>query len=1263
MSLKSLQKQTRKFAIILMLVLVSFGFFPFSSNSVNAAGTCDLTQLQASNPRGDSDIAKFAFSPPNNQILFNTKQKFQVGIKVQFSNPEVGQACQNANLKFDFVVSIPMLSLNKRVSTPMVPVNYENGNYGLTAKLPPMTLGDLGLQGLPQPDKTTGLSPEVSFKLLITDPANSQNTYQITNSDKNTKLSYTLSEQGEPASFVELDDETGVAGQYTISDMNTTNSLQSFIVTIKPNSEGKGLRSKYRVLSTDSELAFGAKDASGNPAGPDPVYAIWGVRDFNIRKGDYFTLPANSDGWFAYDTTPQYQGIFASISQSDAVKSDQQCDPKLASKGCQGALFITGTNGDKGKESSLLENLNPDGTSAFNPTLFKAGWANKISSQTVAEGAPVATVKYRIVPVVLGANNPVSFAGALGAWLSQPGVLLLLGTTKAEFTVEVYDKMEDITKACQADLKSAGKSAEEIKKCDDTIFAKYGFADPISVTTGTSQQGEDSALDSFYKFLIMIIAYLVVLITGLLYLIFSTIFLPILNALVKVHPYQDAFVNLIYPGWLILRNLANIAFIIGLLYVGLSILFQRSKSAIAKGFIIRLILMALLINFSLVIGQGVVAIADTVQSQFMPDDSQAVNTLAYKLMGQPIHDFKDATLTDENGKIATGLSVTDLIKPIVILALAQITVIVFLVMIILFFIRLVGIMMLYMLSPVAYIGYVFEEFSASTWKRWWNEFLKYAFMGPILVFFINIAAMFATTTSSQYGTLIGLDGSLSSTLVGNALTLVTHFIVIAVLLIGFKIALSASAGSSKKIVDKVAGYADKANKSILRNPFGFAKPAVNYGSDKLAETFKKRGHTGLANFITAAGNPKQTGKAWVDAQITQPKKDREDARAKRIAGLVGTKEKGTAMSKYSKISSEKGYKDEDTATLRDVLKKNLKEHNSEGAGAAMHELARRGKMEEILEGATDAGLNGGKKYDRDADGMIKALGDIQKQTGLSDKDAVAFGRFFDEKARAEKGQSHYAGVTTRVDGETKLRSLDVETEELALEAKNLYIENQVKARLKSSIADDLKNTSIDAMVKEVEVDGEKVKKFTDSQIAYMVSIGDNISDPKVREKFRQGPVEKLQTMVRVYNNGGSQELEEALTTRYGREDAQKYLRNFNNLFNGELPETTSNSTKKKNPIGFIRPEQKNDGKASSGSSRNGGSIDDITATSSGSTSSSTGSSNSSSSINTDASAEANSTIRRPEVRINPSETPHSQPMPGQDPTYNPNSNPDRYNIS
>lgn len=250
-----------------------------------------------------------------------------------------------------------------------------------------------------------------------------------------------------------------------------------------------------------------------------------------------------------------------------------------------------------------------------------------------------------------------------------------------------------------------------------------------------------------------IVSTIISLATTLIYWLFAYVIAPLIEAMLNIHPYQDKFVQVIYPGWLILRNLSNIMFILILLIIGLATLFQVEKYNY-KHLLVKVVIAAITLNFSLVIGQSILGIADTVQNQFLPDRISVVRALGHQLMVVPIENIQEY-------QDSVGGGYANITLPFFLLALALGALLCFLAIVVFLIMRTVGLWVLLMVSPLAYAANVLPE-TSKYFEEWWQKFLAYAFMVPIFAFFLNVAALFANSHVLGPGTDIFNTGSITS---------------------------------------------------------------------------------------------------------------------------------------------------------------------------------------------------------------------------------------------------------------------------------------------------------------------------------------------------------------------------------------------------------------------------------------------------------------------------------------------------------------------
>lgn len=890
-----------KLFIFFVLILVIISIFPVFARprEAGAVETCDLTQLTKANAQGD-----FIFTPSDGRIPIPLDQVFQLGLKVtNIKDKTLSEACLNQQgLKIRVNLKLNLCSMSCSLpGATWVPfaTGYMEGDS--------RAIGDgsgqaIGFGGLFQQKKIRDIIRKPDDGPILVSIGQDVRLYfypEIVSSSTNKVLIPIGDSNGfyrtiAPANTPVITPEeipSDWAPAVTGTTVNTSEpaDYSKLGISIQPKANGAGLRSKYRVAWNDGDLNF---DVTG---GLEGVHMEWAPGAEQMMPPRQFLLPNKDNGW-GWTNNPTYVGTTVYFGDAKTVGSVKKlaCNPTWNDTSCSKLVFRAEDSSKKGDGATGQERLPGD----FNPVLKVAGWRAGIPdpSQSVLKdgngGKPLGQNEFVALPAIVGSSlveNPViTLSNILKHATVGSGVIVIAGSGELKkFTVEVYANEPDIIAACKADSEVADKA-----KCDNPAFARYGFASAISQTTNPDEAKAPSVKQTLYGFLIDLWSQITIIMTQIIYQIFAFFIVPVLTALLNVKPYQDAFVNIIYPGWLILRNLANIFFIIALLVVGLRILFQQSAASTARSFIMRLVIMALLVNFSLVIAQGVVGIADTVQSQFLPSGSEVVKALGTKLMVDPIQSFRTAVTNSETGTI-TSDSFSDLAKPMVLLMLAVAAFFAFIAIAAFLAVRLVALMLLYMVSPIAYVGYVMDE-SSGTASKWWHEFLRYAFMTPILVFFLNIAALVATATSSNIGNVITIGDSIADDLVMGGLTIITHFIVILILFAGMKFAMSFSAASSKSVTKKITDFAQNGFKKTFTKPLGWAgsaaKSAGMAGKDAsgnaLSGFLGKKGYKKSAALVSALTNPKLTKNELTDRLFTQPKAKQLKDLASRRAGLM-----------------------------------------------------------------------------------------------------------------------------------------------------------------------------------------------------------------------------------------------------------------------------------------------------------------------------------------------------------------------------------------
>ncbi len=277
--------------------------------------------------------------------------------------------------------------------------------------------------------------------------------------------------------------------------------------------------------------------------------------------------------------------------------------------------------------------------------------------------------------------------------------------------------------------------------------AKYNFGVDANVIqgglTGVQTGGNltNNNENTIWGLVNKIIGALLQLVSEIVYFIFYYFIAPLIQAMLSIRTYTDTFVNVIYPGWEIIRNVCNLVFIAALIAIGLATLF-RVESYKYRHLLVQLILAALLVNFSLVIAQAILGLADTLQSQFLPNNVEVIRSLARDLMVTNIRTAVwDVGVSQQSGLTNTATM----------FFYASLTVgsfLVFAAIAIFLVVRIVALWLLLMVSPVAYVAGVLPS-TAGFRGQWWSYFIKYAFFTPLMAFFLNLTAVISSQTRAQ----------------------------------------------------------------------------------------------------------------------------------------------------------------------------------------------------------------------------------------------------------------------------------------------------------------------------------------------------------------------------------------------------------------------------------------------------------------------------------------------------------------------------------
>lgn len=546
----------------------------------------------------------------------------------------------------------------------------------------------------------------------------------------------------------------------------------------------------------------------------------------------------------------------------------------------------------------------------------------------------------------------------------------------------------------------------------------------------------------------------------------------------------------VQTGWSISRDTANLFFIGVLIYIAFATILRLEKSNPTK-MIFKVIVIAVLINFSLMIG---VMIIDASQAMF--------RFFIYAPFGKESLMTENLMNALSMQKLWQGSAVTEAIKagtgfefgPAMLTAIARllftvvftfIAVIIFGAIMLILFIRNIYLWSLLILAPIAWFcGIVPMKQISGNAGKWWDQFIKWATVAPVLGFFIFLALLTAMGRDSLKPDVTNLPSSLTAIAAlptgFQPITIFQFIPVIGFLIAGLVAAESFGvkvAGGAHSLIKKTGQRAQKGMQRGAQNAWSRSAPAG--GVRKLGEGINDR----LENWSASGrfGKIAATGLRAVGVGVL---------------GKGIEKAGGTVDNQARDL--EKKYKNMDPERLKKI---------KDGFNPLQKAIADKVLTSKDKAGHTDY-VEAQKLYSRF--GMQKDLVDMEKKNPQwTDKfqDAIkAFQAATDRlsKAKIELKNANESGDSTRI----------VKAQEASKNANTNYegargaYDKIINDKVASKDKDDIKKMNLELGRL---FDGDKFKMNDGSSMAYLLG---NLPADKVMEQVKKLSPERQAEMVK-----------------------------------------------------------------------------------------------------------------------------------------------------
>jgi hypothetical protein len=327
----------------------------------------------------------------------------------------------------------------------------------------------------------------------------------------------------------------------------------------------------------------------------------------------------------------------------------------------------------------------------------------------------------------------------------------------------------------------------------------------------------------------------------------------VVSFMVTLFEIQDMDTEGVAMGWAVVRDVCNMFFILVFLIIAFATIL-RIENYSAKRLLPKLLLMAILINFSKFICLWLIDISNVITLTFASAFTEAGSGNFADMLGmQHMLSSSPENIAVEAGN-AAWINFGSIMLALVFISIALC---VFLMFVVILIGRIVMFWVLIVLSPIAFFAYVVPG-GRKYFDQWMGEFSRYLIVGPVLAFFTWLSLMVVSTGGASILKTPADAPSAAGSEIG-AWENMSKFILAVGLLVGtLKItastgAMGASVGMS--LANKMKSKATNVGKSIGKGTLNLGKSAAKNTGKLVA----RNALTATGSMISKTGWGKQEG--------------------------------------------------------------------------------------------------------------------------------------------------------------------------------------------------------------------------------------------------------------------------------------------------------------------------------------------------------------------------------------------------------------------
>jgi hypothetical protein len=438
-----------------------------------------------------------------------------------------------------------------------------------------------------------------------------------------------------------------------------------------------------------------------------------------------------------------------------------------------------------------------------------------------------------------------------------------------------------------------------------------------------------------------------------------------------------------YDMWKFVRDIINVGFIFGLLFIAFAFIFQIHGYS-DKKVILKLIIAALLVNFSFPLARVLIDFANVPMYFFLQMilGNNGSGAISSALSASQLSSILVPASMEDAASKATSL----LILNIIFLFMFTITLGVLAIQ---FLIRMIALVILVILSPIGFAASGIPGLK-SYGGKWWDNFLKYCLFGPAAAFMLVLATNFLAAVNGG-GQYEGFRQLASQNSQDTSLIASMGLFAIPIVMLWFTVGIAGKMSVAGADIGKKYGQG-----TISKTGNYLKKKSYN---NRYTRGFKK-------------GAMERAEKTPVLKSFTpKASKLRSESGEALMAGLIGGglagRQKAADKLKQQRIS-ERVKENKDKGVTESVLKNQLKDGDDVTKKAAALSLAENGSIKnaETLKSAIEALKTTVKTKEKDATGkpiekttidqdMLRKVLDKSKDDAFGDLDLAAYKKMID----------------------------------------------------------------------------------------------------------------------------------------------------------------------------------------------------------------------------------------------------------------------------